>query len=362
VIFDFSTELLNWYYQNARRLPWRTPPQNGMQLDPYKVWVSEIMLQQTRVDTVIPYYLRWIDQFPNIESLARASQDEVLILWEGLGYYSRARNLHRAARLVAREFNGDLPQDVDQLLQLPGVGAYTAGAIASIAFGKDESAIDGNVRRILARFYNLTEPVGSTKFKNQIRELVEMILPSGHAGDFNQALMDLGSMVCTAHQPVCSQCPLKSECMAHALHVELKRPVKKKRKAVPHLTAAAAVISFEKKVLIDKHGDTKLLGGMWGFPEYDLQVDDNLKSELSKMIKDTYALEVQVNDLLGIYKHAYTHFRVTMHAYLCGVMETEDFSRAGDSLHWVDRCDLGNYPMGKIDRQIANSLINKECL
>jgi len=199
-----ANQLLDWYNQNARDLPWRSHPQ------PYNVLVSEIMLQQTRMETVLPYYQRWMTAFPTLKVLAESELQEVLKLWEGLGFYGRARNLHKAAKIVLSDFNGQIPKTREELESLPGIGRYTAAAIASISFGADEAALDGNIRRILSRLFNIEEPIRSAQAEEILWGLAESLLPDGKAGDFNQALMDLGSLVCTSRNPVCDLCPVIS--------------------------------------------------------------------------------------------------------------------------------------------------------
>ena len=192
-----ASRLLSWYRDNKRTLPWR----DSLRRDPYAVWVSEIMLQQTRVETVIPYFERWMRLFPDVRSLAAASERAVLNAWEGLGYYSRARNLHRAAKIVAEKFHGEMPRDLDALRKLPGIGRYTLGALASIAFGLDVSALDGNIKRVYARIFDLTEPVDSPQGEKILWNLADRHLPKGQAGDYNQALMDLGALICVPKNP-----------------------------------------------------------------------------------------------------------------------------------------------------------------
>ncbi len=274
MLTELSQRLLDWYQQNARRLPWRGRPagqpggSNGREPPPdaYAVWVSEIMLQQTQVETVIPYYEKWLARFPTLAALAAASEQEVLSVWEGLGYYSRARNLHRAARLLVSEMDGRLPTDRKALERLPGIGRYTAGAIASIAFGRDEPALDGNIRRVMARLFDLRLPARSPQGEKCLWERVEENLPPGRAGDYNQALMDLGATLCTPHAPACLLCPLAGLCQAQALGVQEERPVLQPRPPVPHFTVTAAVLERAGQVLIARRPSSGLLGGLWEFP------------------------------------------------------------------------------------------------
>jgi len=315
------------------------------------------MLQQTRVETVIPYFERWMARFPTINALAQASQQEVLVIWEGLGYYSRARNLHTAAKIVVAQHGAQLPDDVRALQKLPGIGRYTAGAIASIAFGQDEPALDGNIRRVLARVFNLSEPARSPAGERQLWEYAAAHLPPGQAGDYNQALMDLGAVICTPRAPDCPRCPLVGECQAYALGVQEERPVIAKKPVIPHHTVAAAVIQRDKQVLIARRPPNGLLGGMWEFPGGKVKPGEDLASCLQREICEELDVQIQVGTPLGVYRHAYTHFRVTLHAFRCRLLNgSEPKPIEASALHWAALEELADFPMGKIDRQISRDL------
>jgi A/G-specific adenine glycosylase len=348
---DFTCQLLDWYQRQGRSLPWRGHP------DPYAVWVSEIMLQQTRVETVIPYFERWMARFPTVSALAAASQQDVLAIWEGLGYYSRARNLHCAAQKVAAEHGGELPGDVILLRKLPGVGRYTAGAIASMAFGLDEPALDGNIRRVLARVFDVSLPARSPEGERHLWGLASAHLPPGKAGDYNQAMMDLGATICTPKSPLCSSCPVAQVCQARALGVQEQRPVEAPRPAVPHITVTAAVIVRDGQVLIAQRPAEGLLGSMWEFPGGKLEPEESLPDCLHREIIEELGAEVAVGERLGVYRHAYTHFRVTLHAFYCTLTGGEPRPIQAQAVRWVPVDALGQYPMGKIDRQIAKDLL-----
>ncbi len=350
MITQFNFRILEWYAENARDLPWRGRD------DPYAVWVSEIMLQQTRVETVIPYFQEWMRKFPTISDLAKASQKEVLNLWEGLGYYSRARNLHRAAKVVLKEYNGAIPQDLKTLTALPGVGRYTAAAISSIAFGKNEPALDGNIRRVLSRVFNITDPAGSTSGERQLWTLAEEHLPVGQAGDFNQAMMDLGAMICLPKNPDCLKCPVIMICQAKILGVQGERPVPKPRGIIPHHTVTAAIIQRDDKVMIVQRPQDGLLGGMWEFPGGKLEPGEDLLACLRREICEELGIKINVGEPFGIYNHAYTHFRVTLHAFLCTLNGIQPQLKEHSDIQWVTPANLNEFPMGKIDRQIANKL------
>lgn len=342
--------LLGWYDRHARRLPWRDQP------TPYRVWVSEIMLQQTRVETVLPYFERWMHRFPSLQALADATEQDVLQAWEGLGYYSRARNLHRAARLVMETHGGQIPADRAQLEQLPGIGRYTAGAITSIAFGKDEPALDANIRRILARVFNVDIPARSPVGEHRLWELAQETLPPGRAGDYNQALMDLGASLCTPRAPACLLCPLASFCEARALSVQEERPVLEAKPVVPHYTVTAAVITKAGQVLIARRPSNGLLGGMWEFPGGKVEPGETLAAGLQREIREELGIPVVVGDPFGIYQHGYTHFKVTLHAFCCSLLDGEPQALHASEIRWVLPGELAAFPMGKIDRQIARRL------
>ena len=351
---DLTTPLLVWYSQKARELPWRG------NADPYAVWVSEIMLQQTRVETVVPYYERWMSRFPTIASLAAASQQDVLSAWEGLGYYSRARNLQRAAQAVMAEHNGELPRDPHVLRKLPGIGRYTAGAIAAIAFELDEPALDGNIRRVLARLFNVEQPARSSAGEKRLWELAAAHLPPGRASEYNQALMDLGATVCTLRAPACSDCPLAPACQARALGIQEERPVGQAKTTIPHHTVTAAVILRAGQVLITQRPQHGLLGGLWEFPGGKMEPGEDPVGCLQREICEELGVAIMVDEAFGVYRHAYTHFRVTVHAFRCTLPNGDQPQPLQVSdLRWVHPPDLASFPMGKVDRQIANQLLRE---
>lgn len=341
-----SRLLLNWYHQNGRTLPWRDHP------DPYAVWVSEIMLQQTRVETVIPYFEKWMKLFPDVRALANASDQDVLNAWEGLGYYSRARNLHKAAKIVASKFNGELPRDLADLRSLPGIGRYTVGAIASMAFGMDEPTLDGNLRRVFARLFDVEEFADSPAGEKILWELASQNLPKGQAGDYNQALMDLGATICLPKNPRCLPCPLIGICESRKNGTQEVRPVLKAKKVSPHYIHAAAVIITRRRVLLAQRPPDGLLGGMWEFPNG--RVEENPAKELTKVINAAYNLRVKEKEALGVIQHAYTHFKVTVHVFRCDCAPIPK----NKNLKWVRIIELDDYPMGKVNRQIAHKLLN----
>lgn len=347
---EVSRRLLEWYARSARRLPWRG------EHDPYRVWVSEVMLQQTRVDTVIPYYLRWIERFPTLRALAEAPLEEVLKTWEGLGYYRRAVNIHRAARLVVDKYGGQLPKDCATLQKLPGIGRYSAAAIASIAFGQDELALDGNVRRVVSRLFNVGVALDTAAGERIVWELARVHLPPGRAGEYNQAWMDLGTALCTPQKPDCPPCPLGEICEARALGVQEQRPVARGRQSIPHVMVAAGVLHRDGLVLIARRPEGGLLGGLWEFPGGKQEGEESLTECLKRELLEELGVKIEVGEELGVFKHAYTHFRVTLHAFACRIVEGEPRPLQSGELRWVALSQLGEYPMGKIDRQLARLL------
>lgn len=327
---------------NARVLPWRGHP------DSYAVWISEIMLQQTRVETVIPYFERWMAQFPDISSLALASEQTVLSLWEGLGYYSRARNLHKAAKMVLAEFGGQLPKEVSELRRIPGIGRYTAAAIASIAFKQDVATLDGNLRRVFARVFDVSVPADTPAGQEILWSLAQAELPAGAAGDYNQALMDLGSAICLPKKPLCLLCPLGDLCKSRS--APENRPVLKPKTPVPNRLKMAVVIIQDEKVLMAQRPAQGLLGGLWEFPAAEVQLDST--QALITAIAVDYGLSVRPVAFLAQIQHAYTHFRLTEFVWRCDLVEMAENA----SLQWIPCAVLGTYPMGKVDRRIASQL------
>lgn len=347
--FD-SEALLIWFQNRARDLPWRGTH------DPYAIWVSEVMLQQTRVDTVIPYYHRWLDLFPTVEALAAADEDDVLQAWEGLGYYRRARNLHRAARLLTAQHQSLLPEDRKSLQALPGIGSYTAGALASIAFNQDETAVDGNIRRVLTRFYDIDTPVGTAQTENKVAQFAAQNLVPGKAGAYNQALMELGALVCTPQNPDCASCPLADGCLAKKAGVQELRPVRKKKKPTPHIQVTAAVFRDRGRVLLAKRPPEGMLGGMWEFPGGKQEDKESLEEALIREIGEELGVKIEVIAKLGSYPHAYSHFSLTLHAFFCKLISREISLTSHTDWAWVALPDLTSYPLGKVDRQIADQL------
>ena len=347
---SFSHGILTWYDTNARQLPWRSFP------TPYRVWVSEIMLQQTRVETVLPYYENFLVRFPNLESLAAASQEEVLRDWEGLGYYSRARNLHKTAQILALEYGGQIPSTAIELESLPGIGHYTAAAITSIAFGEPVAAVDGNIKRIYSRILALQEPLGSSHFEKAIQDYAQSVLPPERTGDFNQALMDLGSNVCLPRQPLCLACPVRDYCLAFRQGRQNNLPIRVKKAPVPHYEVSVAVIELDKKILLSQRDQKGMLAGLWEFSGGKLEATDgSLEECLSREVFEKTGLQISPEEKIGIFKHAYTHFKITVHAWHV-LLHSVPQTSLPENMRWVSPEELPAYPMGKVARLISDQI------
>lgn len=296
--------LVAWFEEEGRDLPWRKS------LHPYRVWVSEIMLQQTRVETAEPYYRRWMERFPTLDDLAEASRDEVLKAWEGLGYYARARRIHDGARMVRERLGGEIPSTAQALRELPGVGEYTAGAVASIAFGEVTPAIDGNARRVLARLYDIADP-GLAELRALAGELIDRDRP----GDFNQAVMELGATICTPRTPTCGACPLRSVCRARAAGTQLDRPVTKSRGKTPlREFGVAVVLDPESRLLLRRRPGEGLLGGLWEFPNLSIRPGESSAQAARRAASEAGAqnLETSTSTASGTLRpvrQTFSHFR-----------------------------------------------------
>jgi len=329
-------------------LPWRETK------DPYKIWLSEVMLQQTQVSTVIPYYHKWIKQYPTIESVADAHIDSLLKTWEGLGYYSRCRNFHEAAKIVNNNYGGMIPSDKKLFQSLPGVGDYILGAVLSIAFDRPYCAIDGNHRRVLYRLLGLKKR--SKKNESRIANLLKAQIEIGRPGDINQALMDIGSAICKPKTASCNRCPLKNSCRASKMVNPLSYPAPKLKKVIPTKEMAAILITKNDKIYISKRSNNGLLGGLWELPNVQLNSNSGDHIEIKKKVHKTYGQHISVRKNLGKVTHAFTHFKMNITLFGCVMIHSEQDNHNGK---WISYSALTDYAFSKANHKLFK-LIDKE--
>lgn len=342
--------LLQWYSAQGRTLPWRG------ETDPYRVWVSEIMLQQTQVKTVIPYYHRWLAAFPTVADLAQADRQQVLKLWEGLGYYARCRHLHQAAQIIVTEYGGQFPTTLEDVLTLPGIGRTTAGGILSAIANQPLAILDGNVKRVLARLTAL--PVPPARALGPLWELSSQLIDPNHGRDFNQAIMDLGATVCLPKQPLCLLCPWRSPCLAHTQNLQTQLPMREATAPLPHKNIGVAVIQNDQgQVLIDRRKEEGLLGGLWEFPGGKLEGDETVQACIQREIREELGIEIEVGDHLITLDHAYTHFRITLNVHYCRHLRGTPQPLESQEVRWVALDALRDYPFPKANGKIIDALL-----
>ena len=339
--------LLQWFSVHQRTMPWRDDP------SPYKVWISEIMLQQTRVTAVIPYFERFLVQFPHVQSLAEAPLQKVLKAWEGLGYYSRARNLHHAAKVIHFEYKGRFPEKEEEWLTLPGIGPYTAAAVASIACGQTAAAIDGNVMRVWSRLRGIREDISSPSWRNQARADLIRYAKQCDASLFNQAMMELGALVCLPRNPACSDCPIRNNCIARRKGLTDSIPFRKKMAPVPHRQEVVLLISSNKGVLMRQRPEKGLLAGFWEFPSLPL---DKVHTSLPRTAR-ILANSLDIPSTCKLKKckrveHAFTHFTQTLHVYRIELQTT--IALPSNDWRWCSTHDLETLPLSRSQRIIAS--------
>ncbi|SMO91302.1 A/G-specific adenine glycosylase [Gracilimonas mengyeensis] len=350
---DFSRNLLQWYQHHKREMPWRG------ELDPYKIWVSEIMLQQTRVDQATPYFQNFISLFPTVYDLADADQQQVLKAWEGLGYYSRARNLHTAAKTVVEEYNGKVPESYDEIIKLKGIGPYTAAAVTSIAFNAPNAVVDGNVIRVLCRYFGIEDDTRSSKTSRMIQEEADELIDPEHPGDFNQALMELGSEVCTPTNPDCENCPVQAGCIATKMSKTEVIPYKSPAKKKPHHIIGVGIVENEEgQVLIALRPEEAMLGGLWEFPGGKQKEDETISETVERELHEELGVEVKAYKELMSLKHAYSHFSITMHAWFCKLVNGTPSPKESQEIKWVKTEELERYPFPKANKVLTERLIN----
>lgn len=351
---DFRTRLLAWYDKHKREMPWRDCD------NPYKIWISEIMLQQTRVDQAMPYFHRFMERFPTVHDLAVADQQEVLKVWEGLGYYSRARNLHHAAKTVVDEFNGKLPDNDEDIRKLKGIGPYTASAVLSIAYSRPHAVVDGNVLRVLTRYLGIEDDIRSTQTKNTIQKAADELLDKNRPGDFNQAVMELGATVCTPSNPDCEACPINADCVAYSTLKTDSIPYKSPAKKRPHHQIGVGIIKSGDEVLIALRPEDAMLGGLWEFPGGKQKEDEEITKTVVRELKEELGVDVYISKPLMKLDHAYSHFKITLHAYMCELKNGKPEPKTSQEIRWVPINKLNDYPFPKANRKLTEKLMETD--
>ena len=342
-----QARVLDWFAVHRRDLPWRRT------YDPYQVWISEIMLQQTRMERVVFYFSRWLARFPDIASLAAADEDEVLSLWEGLGYYSRARNLHRAARLLAGT-GGTVPDCHDSLRKLPGIGPYTAAAIMSIAFNRDYPVVDANVERLFSRLFDLATPVKENLAF--IRQQAAAMLPAGRSRDFNQALMELGALVCLPKKPRCGSCPVVHACAAHQHQTVHERPVAVAGRKSILIEMACGILVRDNRILIQKRQADDVWANLWEFPGGRLQEGETPEQAVVREFEEETGLAIAGLKKINAVRHSYMHYRVTLHGFFCQAPEGEPALHAAQENRWVRFEELDDFAFPAGHRKLIKFL------
>ncbi|MBU4524657.1 MAG: A/G-specific adenine glycosylase [Desulfomicrobium sp.] len=346
--------LLDWFSRHKRDLPWRRT------YAPYHVWISEVMLQQTQMERGVEYFKRWIARFPDVESLAGAREDEILKLWEGLGYYSRARNLHKAAQEVVNRHGGTLPSSPEALRALPGIGPYTARAIASIAFGQDVCVVDANVERLISRLYDIGLPVKSRQARDEIERHGADLLPEGRARDFNQALMEFGSLVCSPRNPACAECPLADCCLARKNGVQEQRPVIVKAPSPIYISMATGVLVNDGRILTQKRRADDVWGNLWEFPGGVVENGETPDQAVVREYLEETGLIVNHPVPIATFKHSYTRYRVTLHAFSVTLLSSpEELAlQAAQEHRWACWSEITKLAFPAGHRKLVHHLLN----
>jgi A/G-specific adenine glycosylase len=355
---DFTEALLDWFHANKRDLPWRRD------YSPYVVWISEIMLQQTQVKTALPYFKRWMERFPDVASVGRASSEEVLKYWEGMGYYSRAENIRKTARIVTEELGGEFPRTYGELLRLPGIGPYTAGAIMSFAYNEVCPVVDVNIERVLIRIFNIEGRPNDSKVRKLVIKKSRELIPEGRSRLFNQTLMEHGATVCTALKPKCPQCPVNFCCESFRLGIVDQRPLPGKRKQITPLEVALGVLAHGGRILIQKRPSSGLLPGLWEFPGGKLNDGETPEEALEREFYEELELKIHPVEKLAVIRHNYTTFKVTLHAFLCRLrdeaQEPSPVLRSAVEARWALPDELDHYAFPSANRRLIKLLMKRD--
>lgn len=363
--------LLAWYAKHRRDLPWRD------NRDPYRVWVSEVMLQQTQVETVRPYFKRFVSQFPDVHALAAASEQQVLRLWEGLGYYRRARQLHAAAKLVSSDYDGQFPEEVNELQQLPGIGRYTAGAIASIAYDQRAPILEANTIRLLSRLVGYREDPTKSAGQKLLWRTAEDILPRAQVADFNQALMELGSLVCRPTDPACQECPLALHCAAFAEGLQEEIPVEKRKQRFTDVHEVAVLVEKPGRVLLRQCTSQQRWTGLWDFPRFAASSSEaaatgveplpaaaeienyTISDRLAESVHRLTGITCQPGPRVKTIKHGVTRYRIKLDCYRATYLKGRIRSSAENPVRWVSHGELSDYPLSTTGRKLASLIAEK---
>ena len=349
-ILKLRSALLEWYRQNKRDLPWRSTG------DPYKIWLSEVMLQQTQVKTAIPYYHRFLAAFPDLKTLAAADLQQVHKLWEGLGYYARARNFQKAAQIVTSEFDGKIPLDYPKFRELPGVGEYIAAAVLSIVNSAPLAVVDGNVKRALSRLFMLPNPVNEAKSLKIFQRYANLIFEPNHPADFNQAIMELGALVCAPKNAKCDVCPISVHCLARQNGEVENFPRKNSRRKNPQINRMVVIVESGGKYLVRRRKLNGLLGGLWQFPDWELnrKIPDILRVE--NLARESFGLILRDIVFAGEVKHAYTHFNEKLFIFTCKSRSASANFPLEENYLWASQGDLENIPLIGSNHKILKQL------
>lgn len=348
---SFKNELIAWYRKHKRDLPWRNTK------DPYQIWLSEIILQQTRVEQGLPYYLKFLEHFPTVSSFADASEDQVLHLWQGLGYYSRGRNMLKTAKNIQENMNGVFPHQYKELIKLIGIGEYTAAAISSFSSNEAKAVVDGNVYRVLARYFGIETPINSTLGKKQFQEAADELLDTNNAGEHNQAMIEFGALQCKPKNPNCAQCPFVTSCYAYKNKMVQQLPVKLKTIKIKHRYFYYFIISYQNQILIKRRDNTDIWAGLHDFPlierENETNIDDILKqTELDFWFQTKFT----VKSISPQIKHILTHQRLFAQFIQIDIHEPQNFNF--EYSFWINKSDISNYGMPKLIFEFMNKFLN----